>query len=93
MKPIQLALVGLGRIARDQDVPAIAVTSGIELVAVPSRNARLDGVAFFRTAELLAGAADVDAVALCAPPGPRRDQARAALAAGKHVLLEKPPGA
>lgn len=94
MKPIRLALVGLGKIARDQHLPAIAATPGIELVAVASRNARLDGVACFPTiTELLAGAADIDAVALCAPPGPRRDQALAALSAGKHVLLEKPPGA
>jgi D-galactose 1-dehydrogenase len=32
-------------------------------------------------------------VALCTPPQVRREQAAAALAAGKHVLLEKPPGA
>lgn len=94
MKPIRLALVGLGKIARDQHLPAIAATPGIELVAVASRNARLDGVECFATVEeLLAGAADIDAIALCTPPMPRRDQALAALAAGKHVLLEKPPGA
>ena len=94
MKPIRLALVGLGKIARDQHLPAIAATPGIELVAVASRNARLDGVECFATAEeLLAEVPDVDAVALCTPPKPRRDQALAVLAAGKHVLLEKPPGA
>jgi len=94
MKPIRLALVGLGKIARDQHLPAIAATPGIELVAVASRNARLDGVDCFGTVdELLAGIADVDAVALCSPPIPRRDQALASLAARKHVLLEKPPGA
>jgi D-galactose 1-dehydrogenase len=32
-------------------------------------------------------------VALCTPPQVRRAQAALALAAGKHVLLEKPPGA
>lgn len=94
MKPIRLALVGLGKIARDQHLPAIAATPGIELVAVASRNARLDGVDCVGTVEeLLADVPDVDAVVLCTPPMPRRDQARAALAAGKHVLLEKPPGA
>ena len=35
----------------------------------------------------------VDAVALCMPPGPRHAAALTALEAGKHVLLEKPPGA
>jgi D-galactose 1-dehydrogenase len=32
-------------------------------------------------------------VALCTPPQVRRQQAVAALKAGKHVMLEKPPGA
>jgi D-galactose 1-dehydrogenase len=91
---IRIAIVGLGKIARDQHIPAIAGTDGIELVAVASRNASIDGVAHFATLdELLAAAPDIDAVALCTPPQIRRAQAAAALRAGKHVLLEKPPGA
>jgi D-galactose 1-dehydrogenase len=91
---IRLAIVGLGKIARDQHIPAIAGTEGIELVAVASRNAAIDGVVHFATLdELLSAAPDVDAVALCTPPQVRGAQAAAALQAGKHVLLEKPPGA
>jgi D-galactose 1-dehydrogenase len=91
---MRLAIVGLGKIARDQHLPAIAVTKGVELVAVASRNASLEEVAHFATLEeLLASDLHVDAVALCTPPQVRRAQAAAALAAGKHVLLEKPPGA
>jgi len=94
MSPIRLALVGLGKIARDQHLPAIAQTPGIELVAIASRNASLDGIACFASLdELLAEMLDIDAVALCTPPQVRRAQAAAALQAGKHVLLEKPPGA
>jgi len=94
MMPIRIAIVGLGKIARDQHVPAIAATPGIELAAVASRNAALDGVAHFASLdELLARAPDIDAIALCTPPQVRRAQAAAAVAAGKHVLLEKPPGA
>jgi D-galactose 1-dehydrogenase len=92
--PLRIAIVGFGKIARDQHVPAIAATDGAELVAVASRNARLDGVAHFATLDaLLASDLAVDAVALCTPPQVRRRQAAAALAAGRHVLLEKPPGA
>ncbi|HEY9216379.1 MAG TPA: Gfo/Idh/MocA family oxidoreductase [Ancylobacter sp.] len=94
MSPIRLALVGLGKIARDQHLPAIAATPGIELVAVASRNAALDGVACYASLdELLAKMPGIDAVALCTPPQVRRAQAALALEAGKHVLLEKPPGA
>lgn len=94
MAALRLAIVGLGKIARDQHLPAIAATEGAELVAVASRNASLEGVAHFATLEeLLASDLPVDAVALCTPPQVRRAQAALALAAGKHVLLEKPPGA
>jgi D-galactose 1-dehydrogenase len=94
MTSIRLAIVGLGKIARDQHISAIAGTEGIELAAVASRNASIDGVAHFATLdELLRAGADIDAVALCTPPQVRAAQAAAALQAGKHVLLEKPPGA
>lgn len=94
MTPIRLALVGLGKIARDQHLPAIAADPRFELVAVVSRNAELDGVAHFTTLDaLLADGIGVDAVALCTPPQPRHALARMALVAGKHVMLEKPPGA
>jgi len=92
--PIRLALVGLGKIARDQHLPSIAADPRFELVAVVSRNAELDGVAHFTAlADLLASDVAVDAVALCTPPQPRHALAHLALAAGKHVMLEKPPGA
>jgi D-galactose 1-dehydrogenase len=91
---IRLAIVGLGKIARDQHVPAISGTEGIELAAIASRHASIDGIAHFATLdELLAAAPDINAVALCTPPQIRHGQAAAALKAGKHVLLEKPPGA
>ena len=94
MNPIRIAIVGFGKIARDQHVPAIAATDGVTLAAVASRNASLADVPHFATIEqLLRDGAAIDAVALCTPPQVRRAQAAAALKAGKHVMLEKPPGA
>jgi D-galactose 1-dehydrogenase len=91
---IRIAIVGLGKIARDQHIPAISGTDGIELAAIASRNASIDGIVHFATLdELLDARLDIDAVALCTPPQVRHTQAAAALKAGKHVLLEKPPGA
>lgn len=91
---LRVAILGLGKIARDQHVPSIARVEGVELTAVASRNARHEGVANFATIEELLGHGDLfDAVALCTPPQGRHEQAVAALEAGKHVLLEKPPGA
>lgn len=94
MTAIQLAIVGLGKIARTQHVPAIAATPGIELAAVADPNATLEGVPHFATLdELLAQKPEIDAVAFCTPPQMRGALAARAIAAGKHVLLEKPPGA
>lgn len=91
MNAVRIAIVGLGKIARDQHIPAIAGTEGIDLVAIASRNASIDGIAHFATLDdLLAVAPGIDAVALCTPPQVRQAQAAAALQAGKHVLLEKP---
>jgi len=89
----RIAIVGFGKIARDQHVGAIAATPGAMLAAVASRNASLPGLPHFATIEeLLEKGPDIDAVSLCTPPQVRRAQAAAALAAGKHVMLEKPPG-
>ncbi len=91
---IRAGLVGLGKIARDQHLPAIAKTGGIDLVAVASRNARGEGVNNYPDLDaMLAGEPDMDAVILCQPPQVRYQAARQAILAGKHVFLEKPPGA
>src|SRR5882757_10503202 len=93
MTALRVAIVGLGKIARDQHVHAIAATDGVTLAAIASRNASLPDLPHFATLEqLLRDGPPVDAVALCTPPQVRRAQAAAALAAGKHVMLEKPPG-
>lgn len=91
---LKLGLVGLGKIARDQHLPAIAATDGIDLAAIASRNASLPGVPGYRdVAALLAAEPGIGAVSLCTPPQGRFDQAVAVLAAGRHLMLEKPPGA
>lgn len=91
---LKLGLVGIGKIARDQHLPAIAADPGFELVACASRHAEVDGVRTYPSIEdMLAQEPHLDAVSLCAPPQVRFAQASAALEAGKHVMLEKPPGA
>jgi D-galactose 1-dehydrogenase len=93
MSGLRIAIVGFGKIARDQHVAAIAATPGATLTAIASRNASLPDLPHFSTIEeLLEKGPEIDAVSLCTPPQVRRAQAAAALAAGKHVMLEKPPG-
>jgi D-galactose 1-dehydrogenase len=90
---IKIAIVGLGKIARDQHVPSIAASSEFELIAVASPHHALEDVPSFKSIEALVQALpEVEAVALCTTPQVRFDIARFALEHGKHVLLEKPPG-
>ena len=91
---MKIALVGIGKIAVDQHVPAIAASPDWELAATVSRKGSVDGVESFSDfAAFLAARPDVGVVSLCLPPVPRYDYAEAALLAGRHVMLEKPPGA
>ena len=92
----RLGLIGLGKIAHDQHLPAIKASPAFELVAVASqRGMAVEGVphAFKSWHEMLERVPDLDAVAIATPPQPRHEIARVALDFGKHVLLEKPPAA
>jgi len=91
---LKVALAGIGKIARDQHIPAITASPDWELAAAVSRHATVDGVeAYEDFGAMLEARPDIGVVSLCMPPVPRFDYARAAIAAGRHVMLEKPPGA
>ncbi|MEG9525662.1 MAG: Gfo/Idh/MocA family oxidoreductase [Hyphomicrobiales bacterium] len=92
--PIRIGLVGVGKIARDQHLPVIGASPDYTLAAVASRQGTYDGVPNYRTLpEMLAGRHGLEAVTLCQPPQARFEAALAAIEAGLHVFLEKPPGA
>lgn len=91
--PLTVAIVGLGKIARDRHVPAIEASDRLQLLATADpTGGGLAGIPHFRSLEALLDAGHLpDAVAVCTPPQQRFDIARAALERGRHVLLEKPP--
>lgn len=91
---MKIALVGIGKIALDQHVPSIASSPVWELAATVSRQGSVEGVeAFTDFSKLLEERPDIRVVSLCLPPVPRFEYAAAAIRAGRHVMLEKPPGA
>ncbi|MBH1973953.1 MAG: Gfo/Idh/MocA family oxidoreductase, partial [Rhodobacteraceae bacterium] len=72
----KVALVGIGKIAIDQHVPAIAASTEWELAATVSRHGTVAGVpAFTDFAAMLADRPDITVVSLCLPPVPRFDYA------------------
>jgi D-galactose 1-dehydrogenase len=92
---IPIAIVGGGKIARDQHVPTIAGSRDFVLAAaVTTSRSPLPGVPNFRSIpEMMAAAPEVKAVALCTPPRGRHAQVMQAIAHGLDILNEKPPAA
>lgn len=89
-----ICLVGIGKIAVDQHVPSINASDDWELAATVSRAGTVDGVQSFTDFDqMLAERPEIGVVSLCLPPVPRYEYAAKAIAAGRHVMLEKPPGA
>jgi D-galactose 1-dehydrogenase len=88
----KIAVVGIGKIARDQHLPCIAKNRNFKLVAGVSRNATIENVPCFESlGQLRSSKISVDCVALCTPPAGRLALAKEAMDAGWHVLIEKPP--
>ena len=92
--PRNLGLVGIGKIARDQHLPAIEREPAFALIGAASRS-RPDPelVRYSTLGEMLAALPELEAVSICSPPAGRWALAAEALRAGKHVMIEKPPGA
>ncbi|HEY3559429.1 MAG TPA: Gfo/Idh/MocA family oxidoreductase [Kribbella sp.] len=94
---MKVAIVGCGNISR-RHVEAYANTGRTELVGAADINlekaeavaAKYGGRAYASATELLA-AEDPDLVSVATPPGSHAELAIEILAAGKSVLLEKPP--
>jgi predicted dehydrogenase len=91
MKPLRTAIIGFGKIAGDQHVPAIEGNPRFELAGSVSRQGHGPAPNFTSHRELLAAGLDLDCAAITTPPGPRFDIARECIEAGLHLLLEKPP--
>ena len=89
---INLGMVGMGKIADDQHRPAIEANSRFRLLATADPHAAVDGItAYTEMSTMLAAEPEINAVSICTPPAIRAGLAQQALAAGLHVLLEKPP--
>ena len=97
-RPIRVGLVGCGRIAFLRHLPALQSLACADLVAVADIDrgalgrvaARYGAPRLHASAEALIDDPAVECVGVLVPPEGHTDVAEAALAAGKHVLVEKP---
>ncbi|HEX9479927.1 MAG TPA: Gfo/Idh/MocA family oxidoreductase [Methylomirabilota bacterium] len=97
---IRLAFVGCGAVTEEEHLPALRGLPGVQVVAaVDPRPERLalvcDRFAIPRRyahVDALIADPEVDAVGVCIPAGCHRLAVPTLLTAGKHVLVEKPPG-
>lgn len=91
-----LGLVGIGKIAREQHLPTLCgPCAGLfSLAATASRKVVIDGVpGFGDTAAMMAAVPGLKALSICTPPAGREAVVAQAIAAGCHVMIEKPPAA
>ena len=94
MNTVKLALIGIGKIARDQHIPHISESPDFELVAAVTRHTAPDGVPGYPTlAAMKAAHPEVTALSVCTPPLGRLEVVREALTLGLDVMIEKPPAA
>jgi predicted dehydrogenase len=98
VRPIRIAMIGCGRAARELHLPALARVPEIEVVAVAAPS-RADVEDVRRRFGIARGATDyaelvdddsIDAVCVATPTLAHAEPTLAALAAGKHVMVEKP---
>lgn len=94
--PLRVAVAGLG-FGEQVHLPALSACPLTEPVALwhprPERLAKAcsaSGLPGFTDFDALLAEPSIDALVIATPPGPRFELAKAAIAAGKHVLLEKP---
>ncbi len=93
-----MGVVGCGAIATGVHLRVLRRLRGVHVTAVadPARAARehavrlVPGAAVLASAEDLVARRDVDAVVVCSPSGAHAEHALLALAAGRHLYLEKP---
>lgn len=94
MSKTSLALVGIGKIARDAHVPTLAASSQFELAAAVTSHTPPEGIPGFRTiGEMAAAMPAVTAISICTPPRGRLALVAEAFDHGLDVMIEKPPAA
>lgn len=92
---LNVALIGYGYAGQTFHAPLIASTPGLKLAAIVSSNAeKVRGhwpdVPVLSTPDMAINSPDIDLIVIATPNDTHADLAGRALAAGKHVVVDKP---
>jgi predicted dehydrogenase len=95
MRSLRVALIGYGYAGATFHAPLISAVEGLHLCKIASSDPQKvhhdwPGIDVMPTPDALFGAPDVDLVVLATPNATHFPLARAALSAGKHVVVDKP---
>ena len=96
--PLRVGIVGYGLGGSTFHAPLVAATPGLELVAIATSNpervakakARYPNAHLYDTIEQMLAAEQLDLVVISTPHATHAPYARAALARGAHVVVDKP---
>lgn len=96
MKRVRLAVIGVGAWGKNH-VRVFSELDEVDLVAIVDRDierakvfAKKFNTGYYQTAQEMLKREDVDAVTICTPTVTHTDLALEVIAAGKHLLIEKP---
>ena len=97
-RPLRVGVVGYGLGGSTFHVPLVSATPGLELVAIATSNpervakakSRYPGVKLYDTIDAMLAAEQLDLVVVSTPHATHAPNARAALAKGAHVVVDKP---
>lgn len=97
-RPWRVGLIGYGYVGRTFHAPLIAATPGLELAAIATRQidataaltSRWPGVRVVGEYAALADDPSIDVIVIATPNDSHVPLARAALEAGRHVVIDKP---
>lgn len=98
--PLRLGIVGYGVGGKYFHAPFVQAAAGVEFVGVVARSAAkqaevaadLPGVPVYPSLAAMIAAGGIDAVTITTPPQTRRELVLEAIAAGLHVVADKPFG-
>lgn len=96
--PLRVGVIGCGQVATTRHLPVLRSMSDVEVVALADIDAdrlRAAGDQFgvrsrFVDYQAMLDVPAIDVVAICVPPGAHAEIAMVAMAAKKHVFIEKP---